>query len=83
MDTLKDVLIRASVARCESEIADAYAKIQLYLSTPVGVGEHPDIVSEILSACEAGANAQEKLDFLKKASPRAQVLQSTMLQSTG
>ena len=76
MKSISDALIKAAIARCEAEIADANAKIELYLNAPVGVGEHPDIVSEILAACDSGASAQEKLDFLKEAAPRASVLQS-------
>jgi len=76
MKSVSDALLKAVIARCEAEIAESHAKIELYLNASVGVGEHPDVVSEILAACEAGASAQEKLDFLKDASPRASVLQS-------
>ena len=41
----------------EAEIEKAKANIQVYLSNPVGIGEHPDLVSAINSQIEVIANA--------------------------
>lgn len=71
MEKLSDALIKAAILTCQAEVESAKAKIALYTTSPVGVGEHPDIVEEILNAAESGAAAQEKLDFLAAASPRA------------
>lgn len=71
MEKLSDTLIKASILKCQAEVEAAKATIALYTTSPVGVGEHPDIVQEILNAAESGAAAQEKLDFLAEASPRA------------
>lgn len=74
MDNLSDVLLRAAIARCRADIEDARAKIALYTTNSVGVGEHPNVVDEILAAAEAAASAQEKLEFLTKEIPRASFL---------
>ena len=71
MENLSDALIKAPVLSCQSDLQNAKAKIALYTTTPTGVAEHPDIVEEILKAAESGAAAQEKLQFLAEASPRA------------
>ena len=71
MENLSDTLIKAAVLSCKADLENARAKIALYTTSPTGVAEHPDIVEEILKAAESGAAAQEKLEFLAKASPRA------------
>ena len=74
MDNLSDALLQAAITRCQADIDDAKAKIALYTLNPIGVGEHPGIVEEILAAAESGASAREKLEFLIKEVPRAQFL---------
>lgn len=74
MENLSDVLLRAAITRCRADIDDAKAKIALYTLNPVGVGEHPGVIEEILGAAEAGASAREKLEFLVQEVPRAQFL---------
>ena len=71
MEKLSDMLLKAAITKCQAEVDAARATIALYTTSPVGVGEHPDIIEEILKAAENGAAAQEKLDFLSEASPRA------------
>tara|TARA_Y100001938_G_scaffold133553_2_gene193060 strand:+ start:2736 stop:2969 length:234 start_codon:yes stop_codon:yes gene_type:complete len=71
MENLSDTLLKAAILKCQAEVEAAKATIALYTTSPVGVGEHPDIVEEILKAAENGAAAQEKLDFLSEVSPRA------------
>lgn len=71
MEKLSDTLIKAAILTCQAEVESAKAKIALYTTSPQGVAEHPDIVTEILNAAESGAAAQEKLDFLSEVSPRA------------
>ena len=50
----------------EAEIKNAEAKVSLYLTEAVGVGEHPEITEEIIKAAEEGAHAQDVLDFINK-----------------
>jgi hypothetical protein len=53
------MLLKVSKVRSE-------AKINLYLTQAVGVGEHPEITEELIKAAEEGAHAQDVLDFLNK-----------------
>ena len=55
--TLREALI----IKYEGEIAEANANIQVYLAIPVGIGEHPDIISAMDTQIEKMAHAEEKL----------------------
>ncbi len=59
--TLREALI----IKYEGEIAEANANIQVYLANPVGVGEHPDIISAMDTQIEKMAHAEEKLMAVK------------------
>ena len=64
---LSNALLQAAIAHCESEIAAAQATIKLYMTAPAGIGDHPNVIDELLKAAERGATAQEKLSFLEDA----------------
>ena len=50
----------------ESEIAKAKANIEVYLSNPAGIGEHPDLAAAIDSQIDVIAHAEDKLDVIMK-----------------
>ena len=58
--------LEAAKLKCHAQIKEAEAKIGLYLVSPMGVGDHPNIMEEILKAAEEGSQAQDVLDFLEK-----------------
>ena len=58
---MEKILRDALILKYEGEIAQANANIRVYLTNPVGIGEHPDIVSAIDTQIEAMAHAEEKL----------------------
>ena len=57
--------LNAAKLKCKADLAIAESKINLYLQSAVGIGDHPDIVGEILKAAEEGAHAQDMLNFLE------------------
>jgi hypothetical protein len=57
--------VDAAKLKCRSQIANAYAKINLYCQNSVGIGDHPDIMDEIYNAAKDGAEAQDVLNFLE------------------
>jgi hypothetical protein len=59
-------LMRATVAQFEAERQSAIATIQLYLNASVGVGEHPDVVTELVAAASRLASAEESIDTLQR-----------------
>ena len=48
----------------KGNIAAAKANVKVYLTNPMGIGEHPDIIQSIDTQIEIIANNQEKLDIL-------------------
>ena len=50
--------------KLEGEVAVARANIEIYLTSSVGIGEHPDLVSAIESQFDVIANARDKLDAI-------------------
>ena len=58
------MIIEALRKRYESQIAEGKANIQVYLDNPVGIGEHPDLVSAVDSQVQVIANATDKLEIL-------------------
>ena len=61
-----NLFLEAAKIRLEARIKNAEAKVNLYLTELVGVGEHPEITDEIIRAAEEGAHAQDVLDFINK-----------------
>lgn len=62
---MEKVLREALILKYEGEIAQANANITVYLTNPVGIGEHPDVVGAIDTQIEAMAHAEEKLLCVK------------------
>ena len=50
----------------EPEIAKAKDNIEVYLSNPAGIGEHPDLAAAIDSQIDVIAHAEDKLGVIIK-----------------
>jgi hypothetical protein len=61
-----NLFLEAAKKTLEAKIKNAEAKVSLYLTELVGVGEHPEITQEIIKAAEEGAHAQDVLDFISQ-----------------
>ena len=59
-------LMRATLAKFEADRQDALATIELYLNASVGVGDHPNIVTELALAASRLAAAEEALETLNR-----------------
>ena len=40
-------LLQASIDKYKAEISEALATLDVYFNNPVGIGEHPDLLTEI------------------------------------
>ena len=58
--------INALSKRYEAEIETAKANIDVYIRHPAGIGEHPDLAAAVDSQVGIIANAEDKLEVLKK-----------------
>ena len=61
---MRNGLIQALEDKYEAEISSAHATIYIYLTNPVGIGEHPQHLIEIDKQLDKIAQAEEKLDAL-------------------
>jgi len=59
-------MINALRKKYEAEIASAQANINVYMTNPAGIGEHPDIVAAVDSEMTKLADAEDKLETLNK-----------------
>ena len=60
------MLLDALLKILEGEIAVAKANVKVYLTSPVGIGEHPEIVEAIETQIEKIATADEKIEIIRK-----------------
>ncbi len=61
-----DNFLNALRLKYKAEIEVAKSNIDVYLHNPVGIGEHPDLVSAIDSQIEMLASAQDKLTAINQ-----------------
>ena len=60
--TLRDRLLDASIAHVQGKIAYHKANVEVYLTNPAGIGEHPDIMEALLSEMKEVAEYQDILE---------------------
>ena len=61
---------RALEAKYQSQVEESLAIIDLYFNSPVGVGEHPNILSVLDEAVDKLDNARSKLETLTALFPQ-------------
>ena len=60
------MIIDALRKKYEAEIMAAKANIDVYQKNPAGIGEHPDLVAAVDTEMVKLADAEDKLETLKK-----------------
>ena len=61
----KPRIYEALLARCKADRIEALATLDVYMSNPVGIGEHPQIVEDAMKQLDKLATAEGKLVELK------------------
>ena len=59
-EKLKDALVK----KYEAEMSDAEARLYIYFTNPVGIGEHPQHTEEMDKLVEQRTNAKDKLETI-------------------
>ena len=59
-------LVKALAKKYEAYILNAKANIEVYVTNPAGIGEHPDLAAAIDSQVDIIAHAEDKLGVLNK-----------------
>ena len=61
---IAEKLKEALVKKYEAEIADAEARLYIYLTNPVGIGEHPQHTEEMDNLIGQLTDARDKLETI-------------------
>jgi ribosomal protein S3 len=56
----------ALILKYKAEIAEAKTTIHIYLTRPVGIGEHPQHLEEMDKLLDKIASAEDKIDVLQR-----------------
>ena len=59
------LLLKAALLHFQSEKTAAEVNLEIYLKNAVGVGEHPDIVKEVIELTKKIAEADECIQVLE------------------
>ena len=59
-------MLEALKALSVGSIKKAKMNIEVYLATPVGIGEHPDVLGAIQDQIDVIAKEQERIDTIEK-----------------
>jgi methylaspartate ammonia-lyase len=62
---VREILIDALVKKYKAEIAEHKATLNIYLTNPVGIGEHPQHIEEMDKLIAKIADAEDKLETIK------------------
>ena len=65
MATNTNALYEALKAQFEAQRQKAIATLTVYLTNPVGIGEHPQIIDEMVEQTKSLAEAEDCLERLK------------------
>ena len=63
---MRDKLINAIKSHAKGHIDKHKANVEVYLTSPVGVGEHPDIVEAVEKELKVIAEYDDQLQIIEK-----------------
>ena len=63
---MKDDLLRALTAHAHGEMTYHKANVNVYLNSPVGIGEHPDVMGAITDELDKIARYQDQIDVIER-----------------
>ena len=63
---MREQLIRALLAHANGDIQKHVANVEVYLTNPVGIGEHSDITEAIETELNIIAKYQDQIDVINK-----------------
>ena len=63
---MSQLIMNAILAEANAKEAKAIANLQVYMSNPAGIGEHPDVVAECTQLIKDIAEARETRETVNK-----------------
>ena len=61
---MRDQLLNALLAHARGEIAMHKANVEVYLTNPTGIGEHPDITAAMQEEIDKIARGNDQIDVI-------------------
>ena len=65
-DRLASQILRAALSKFEANRQEALATLDLYLHNSVAIGDHPNVVEEVVTATKTLAEAEEAIASLQR-----------------
>ena len=63
---MREQLLKALLAHAQGDIAKHKANVEIYLSNPVGIGEHSNVVEAIEEELNMIAKYEDQVSVIKK-----------------
>ena len=63
---MRDQIIKALLAHAQGDIAKHKANVEVYLTSPVGIGEHSNVMEAIEEELNMIAKYQDQIDVISK-----------------
>ena len=61
---MREKMISALLAHAQGDIQKHKMNVEVYLTSPVGIGEHPDVMAAIDGEINSIAQAHEKIEII-------------------
>ena len=63
---MRDQIIKALLEHAQGDIANHRANVEVYLTNPVGIGEHSNVMEAIEEELNMIAKYQDQVDVIQK-----------------
>ena len=63
---MRDQMIKALLAHAQGDIEKHKANVEIYLSNPVGIGEHSDIMESVENELNMIAKYQDQIEVIQR-----------------
>ncbi len=63
---MREQMIKALLAHAQGDIAKHKANVEIYLTNPVGIGEHSNVMEAIEEEINMIAKYQDQIDVIKQ-----------------
>ena len=63
---MREQIIKALLAHAQGDIAKHKANVEVYLTNPVGIGEHSNVLEAIEEELNMIAKYQDQIDIINK-----------------
>ena len=63
---MREQMINALLAHAQGDIAKHKANVEIYLTNPVGIGEHSNVIQAVEEELNMIAKYQDQIDVIQK-----------------